>query len=155
MNLRCEVRVSQLVCWQRQLAALVSVGHHPWGMTQPAPSIDLDAAVAEIESRRAEWASEGLEIGPFTWRDASVEWPQHLVAREAALSPDSVGFEVRRRAAEGAVVLFRGGWADIEWWLGTADSEPEIDAPAIPDVRSFGRLLDELRVGWTGSERHG
>ncbi len=112
-------------------------------------TIDLDAAAAEIESRRAEWDSAGLHMGPLTWRDASRGWPWQLVARELALLPDSVGFRVTKEPATGAVVLFDGGWADVEWWEGTADVDPEVSAPEVESVKAFAMMLDLLLGKWS------
>ena len=111
-------------------------------------ALNLDDAAREIELRRSDWAEKDLQIGELTWRAASSAWPRPLGSRSEISDPDSVGFRIRHGNAEGAVVLFRGGWADVEWWLGTADSDPEISAPEIPDVSSFGELLDALLARW-------
>jgi hypothetical protein len=112
-------------------------------------ALDLDAAASQIDARRARWSDRGLEMGQLTWRDRSRGWPWQLVSREEAAQPDSVGFRVTKDPAQGAVVLFDGGWADIEWWTGTADSEPEVSAPDVDSVEAFAALLDSLLDKWS------
>lgn len=112
------------------------------------PVVDLDAAAKVIEDRLHVWRARGLEVGPLTWRDEARGWPWQLVSRKRAHWPDSVGFRVRRGPAMGAVVLFGGGWADVEWWQGTAGSEPETSAPDVGSVDGFAALLDSLLEQW-------
>jgi hypothetical protein len=109
--------------------------------------VDLDLAAHEMDARRKAWTEHGFEVGPLTWRDVGQGWPWHLVSRDAATDPDSVGFRVRRGSAEGGVVLFRGGWADVEWWTGDSGSS-ESSAPDVPDVDSLSLLLDSLLAHW-------
>jgi hypothetical protein len=40
--------------------------------------------------------------------------------------------------------LFRGGWADVELCRIPGPDELTIEAPDVPDVEAFGRLLDEF-----------
>jgi hypothetical protein len=112
------------------------------------PNVDLDAAAAEIEARRQAWTQAGFGVGQLTWRDRARGWPWKLVAREDAAEPDSVGFRVTKGVAVGAVVLFNGGWADVDWWPGTAQHEPEVSAPNIDGVEAFSDLLDALFKSW-------
>ena len=45
-------------------------------------------------------------------------WPSVLREdRSQVAKPDSVGVAVRRQRAEGQLVIFRGGWADLEYWV--------------------------------------
>jgi hypothetical protein len=111
------------------------------------PFLDLDLAAQEIEQRRAEWAKHHFEFGPLTWRD-SREWPPRLAAREAVADPDSVGMRVHRGVAQGSVVLFRGGWADVEWWEGSLEIDSEMTAPDVADIAAFCALLDALLNRW-------
>jgi len=55
---------------------------------------------------------------------------------------------------EFSVVLFDGewspepgGWADVEGWNGDTE-EMEDRGPQIPDIASFGRVLDEVFERW-------
>ena len=112
-------------------------------------NIDLDRASGQIAARTAVWVARGLDVGPLTWRDQARAWPDQVVAgRVNAAEPDSVGFEVRCGDEEGRLVLYAGGWADVEYWDGIdADSawiavEGDYDAPLTQ--HEFGSLLDEL-----------
>ena len=116
-----------------------------------ADRLDLDEAASQIDGVRQEWISRGLEIGPLTWREWKSEWKRPLLTRKDVRDPESVGFTVRGGAAEGSVVLFRGGWADTMWWPGTVDSDVEAGAPELPDLRAFGELLDALLARWSSS----
>lgn len=110
--------------------------------------VDLDLAAQEMDARRNAWTEHRFEVGPLTWRDRARGWPWQLVSREDATDPDSVGFRVRRGQAEGGVVLFRGGWADVEWWTGDPRSNVEASAPDVPDLASLSVLLDSLQAHW-------
>ena len=110
--------------------------------------VDLDVAVREIECRADGWRAEGFAVGPVTWRDQGGGWPPGLkTERDAVAGPDSIGVGVRLGVQEGSVVLFKGGWCDLEYWSGSASDEPVIEAPGYPDgltVEGFGRLLDSF-----------
>ena len=75
------------------------------------------------------------------WRDRARGWPWQLVSRDRAVQPDSVGFRLKRGAGEGGIVLFDGGWADVEWWDGTTN-DSEVSAPDIESVEAFAAFLD-------------
>lgn len=110
--------------------------------------VDLDVAVREIEHRAEGWRAEGFAVGPVTWRDQEGGWPASLkTEREAVADPDSIGVRVRLGVQEGSVVLFKGGWCDLEYWSGSACAEPVMEAPGYPGgmtVEEFGRLLDRF-----------
>jgi hypothetical protein len=110
--------------------------------------VDLDVAVHEIEHRAEGWRAEGFAVGPVTWRDQGAGWPPRLTTRrDAVADPDSIGVAVRLGVQEGSVVLFKGGWCDLEYWSGSASDEPVIEAPGYPDgltVEGFGHLLDSF-----------
>lgn len=112
--------------------------------------IDLDAAAKAIEARRSDWERLGFEVGQLTWRDRARGWPWQLVSRDRAVQPDSVGFRLNRGNAEGGIVLFDGGWADVEWWDGTAN-DPEVSAPEVTSIEAFAALLDNAVPRWGGS----
>lgn len=108
--------------------------------------IDLDLAAVEILRRESGWRSVGLEVGAITWRDWGDGWPAALKSElTTAKDVDSIGISVRRGNSEGSLVLFKGGWADLEFWDGAND--PVLSAPGWPDglsVEDFGELLDRF-----------
>jgi hypothetical protein len=44
-----------------------------------------------------------------------------------------VGVTVRKHKQEGRLVVFRGGWADLEYWRGGPSDEPVTEAPGWDD----------------------
>jgi hypothetical protein len=114
---------------------------------QNEPVIDLDAAAKAIEARRSNWERLGFHVGQLTWRDQARGWPWQLVSRDRAVQPDSVGFRLNRGVAEGGIVLFDGGWADVEWWDGTTN-DPEVSAPDIESIDAFAAFLDGALARW-------
>ncbi|MFJ4186970.1 hypothetical protein [Kitasatospora sp. NPDC089509] len=80
--------------------------------------VDLDRAAERITARTPHWHAAGLVVGAPTWRADGAPWPQPLETdRSRVADPDSVGVEVvdPRTGAELHVVLFRGGWADVDY----------------------------------------
>jgi hypothetical protein len=47
--------------------------------------------------------------------------------------PGSVGVMLRKHQQEGRLVVFRGGWADLEYWGGGPSDEPVLEAPGWGD----------------------
>jgi hypothetical protein len=104
------------------------------------PTIDLDAAAAELDRLATEWRAAGYEVGRPSWRDQGEGWPPKLKTdRAAAVQPDSIGIAVRRGLQEGEVILFDGAWCDVIFWSGHPSDEPFVDAPGYPE----GLTLDE------------
>ena len=108
---------------------------------------------ALITRHASAWEESGLVVGALTWRDAAAPWPSPLREdRGQVAQPDSVGVAVRKRGHEGQLVVFRGGWADLEYWSGDASDEPVIEAPGWDDwldlpgvdrlLRRFAALFD-------------
>jgi hypothetical protein len=96
--------------------------------------IDLDQVAALISGHAAAWAQAGLAVGPLTWRDVGVPWPYPLKTdREEVTDADSVGVVVRNQEQEGRLVIFRGGWADLEYWIGQHSDDPVAEAPGAHD----------------------
>lgn len=107
--------------------------------------VNLDEAVLEIRSRSESWKAAGLDVGDVTWRDQAEPWPPSLKTdRRLVEDADSVGVRLTKGIAEGQVVLFRGGWADFEFWGGLAIDEAVLDAPEIHSPAEFGLVLDRL-----------
>lgn len=69
--------------------------------------------------------------------------PQGLETNRSEVSdPDSVGIHLRGLdEAELLVVLYRGGWADIDYIAG-ADDAGVIFSPAVNSTQAFASLLD-------------
>ena len=116
---------------------------HPTGVER---RVDLDQVAGLICRHAVAWERAGLVVGALTWRDAGVPWPYPLKADRCEVAgADSVGVEVRKQEQEGRLVIFRGGWADLEYWTGQRSDEPVLEAPGvdnpltIPDIE---RLLD-------------
>ncbi|MFI0976147.1 hypothetical protein ACH4SP_03855 [Streptomyces sp. NPDC021093] len=116
-------------------------------------AVDLDEAAAVLAERVARWRSAGLAVGELTWRDGEAEWPQPLETDRARVNdPDSLGLVISGPAeAWLSVVLFRGGWADVDFFDGlddggalpASDIESAADFAARTDqwiVRAFGGL---------------
>ncbi|MFB7361310.1 hypothetical protein [Streptomyces hydrogenans] len=105
--------------------------------------IDLDEAAAVLARRRTGWQAAGLEVGPLTWRDAEASWPQPLETdRTRVLDPESVGVVVSGAGDTVlSVVLFRGGWADVDFIDG-ADDMGALPASDITSAQDFGARLD-------------
>jgi hypothetical protein len=91
--------------------------------------------VAGLISRHADaWKHTGLTVGALTWRDIGVPWPYPLKTdRREVTDADSVGVEARKQEQEGHLVIFRGGWADLEYWTGQRSDEPVVEAPGADD----------------------
>jgi hypothetical protein len=110
--------------------------------------IDLDLAAAEIELRRAKWASARVDVGDVTWREQGEGWPPTLkTERRNVRRADSIGVTLRKDEQEASVVLFNGGWADIEFWTGHVDDIPLMEAAGWEDwldVPRFAALLDRV-----------
>lgn len=108
--------------------------------------VDLDQ-VAGLISRHAFACNEpGLVVGPLTWRDTAGPWPFPLrVDRGQVAEPDSVGVMVRKHEQEGQLVVFRGGWADLDYWSGVPSDDPLIEAPGWDDWMDLPAIDRPLR----------
>jgi hypothetical protein len=108
--------------------------------------LDLDLAAAEITQRQPAWVSLGLTVGPVTWRDEADVWPHILQTDRARVAdPDSVGVRIQGiDNSEVEIVLFRGGWADLNAVKGpiTADTQVVTECPKPVSPEEFGLLLD-------------
>ncbi len=102
--------------------------------------IDLDQAAELISGHILAWAQAGLVAEALTWRDIGEPWPYPLkVDRREVVDPDSVGIVVRKNEQEGRLVIFRGGWADLDYWTGQPSDDVVVEAPGFEDVMT---LLD-------------
>ncbi|MFF2324740.1 MULTISPECIES: hypothetical protein [unclassified Streptomyces] len=107
-------------------------------------ALDLDEAAAVLLGRAVSWRSAGLEVGQLTWRDAEASWPQPLETDRARVhDPDSVGVVISDPAeAELSVVLFRGGWADVDF-AADLDDVGCLPASDITSGSDFGIRMDQ------------
>ncbi|WP_093864455.1 hypothetical protein [Streptomyces sp. TLI_053] len=113
--------------------------------------VDLDEAVLEVERRRSRWEEAGLTVEPVTWRDEQRKWPQRLESdRAAVVDPDSVGVVLTGLGGELSVVLFRGGWADVDYFAGI-DDVGTLPASDIDSAAAFGDQLDSYVTRTFGS----
>ena len=107
--------------------------------------LDLDEAAALITGETAAWQRTGLLADGLTWRDVGEPWPYPLKTKRAdVIDGDSVGVAVHKGDRMGRLVLFRGGWADLEYWSGRPQDEPLLEAPGWDDwltLADFQRLL--------------
>ena len=112
--------------------------------------MDLDQVAALMTRHAFAWEESGLGVGALTRRDAAASWPSPLREdRGQVVVPDSVGVAARKDGQEGRLVVFRGGWADLEYWSGGPSDEPVTEAPGwddwmdLPGIeRLLGRFAD-------------
>lgn len=127
-------------------------------MRQPgAMALDL-AEVAEALNRYGKrWMQAGISVEAVTWRDIGGPWPYPLkIERGVVVDADSVGVRASRDEQEGRLVVYRGGWAELEYW--NARDEPlmevsgyddPLDLPALELLlQRFGTLF----VGRVGNQ---
>ncbi|MFE1798130.1 hypothetical protein ACFW9L_18485 [Streptomyces sp. NPDC059517] len=106
--------------------------------------VDLDEVSVVLALRTTGWTSAGLEVGRATWRDAEASWPQPLETDRARVhDPDSVGVVISGPTeAELSVVLFRGGWADVDF-VTALDDAGRLPASGITSSSDFGTRMDQ------------
>lgn len=106
--------------------------------------VDLDQVAGLISRHAIAWRDAGLVVGSLTWRDISGPWPYPLREdRGQVAEADSVGITVSKHEQEGRLVIFGGGWADLEFWSGDLSEEPVAEAPGLDDGMG---LLDIERL---------
>ncbi|MGI5339164.1 hypothetical protein ACQEVS_18135 [Streptomyces sp. CA-181903] len=115
-------------------------------------TIDLDQAAAAITERFPYWETMGLKARPLTWRDETARWPRPLLTERAAVhDPDSVGLVLTGpNETELHVVLFRGGWADIDYCADFDGGDfGSLPTPHFTSVADFPGHLDRcVRRVW-------
>ncbi|TGA88316.1 hypothetical protein E4099_29700 [Streptomyces palmae] len=109
--------------------------------------VDLDEAAALLMERIACWRSAGLEVGEMTWRDWEAEWPQPLETDRARVNdPDSLGLVISGPAEAALwVVVFRGGWADVDFFV-DLDDAGSLPASDIESAADFAARMDRWIV---------
>ncbi|MEU2506532.1 hypothetical protein ABZ621_17735 [Streptomyces sp. NPDC007863] len=105
--------------------------------------VDLDEAAVVLARRMPGWTSAGLVVARATWRDAEAPWPQPLSTdRDRIRDPDSLGLVISGPAdAVLSVVLFRGGWADVDFVVDLDDAGC-LPASGITSASDFGARVD-------------
>lgn len=100
--------------------------------------LDLDEVAAVLADQAVGWSEAGLEVGRVTWRDGRAPWPQPLETDRARVhDPDSVGVAVSGPGeAELSVVVFRGGWADVDF-IADLDDGGSLPASDIASASDF------------------
>ena len=107
--------------------------------------IDLDAAATRLSVKVSEWRGAGLDVTEPTWRDQGEGWPPKLkTLRAEVVRPDSLGVTARYGLKEGAVVLFEGGWCDVEFWSGDPTESPHLAAPGVDEALTLDAYIEVL-----------
>ena len=103
--------------------------------------------MAGLISRYAiEWEKAGFVAGPVTRKDVGGPGPYPFREdRRKAAEADSVGAAVRKGEQEGRLVVFRGGWADLEYWGGRPCDEPVLEVPGWDDRMNLAGIERLLR----------
>jgi hypothetical protein len=117
---------------------------------------DLDEVAVALARQAVSWRSAHLEVGQMTWRDGEASWPQTLETDRARVrDPDSVGVVISGPGeAALSVVLFRGGWADVDFVAGLDDAG-SLPASGIVSVSDFESRMNQwvARVFGLGAAR--
>jgi hypothetical protein len=100
---------------------IISRNAQIWHSGHVESRVDLDQVAGLISRHAISWEQASLAVGALTWRDA------------AGPEADSVGVMVRKGEQEGQLVIFRGGWADLEYWSGRPSDEPLTEASGWDD----------------------
>lgn len=83
----------------------------------------------------------------MTWADDQTTVSEITTDRSRVRGDYSVGVTAERGDEQGAVVLYAGGWCDLEYWSGDTNSEPVVEAPGWNDwldLEAFERVLDRF-----------
>jgi hypothetical protein len=113
---------------------IVSRSAQIWHSGQMESRVDLDQVAGLISRHAISWEQASLAVGALTWRDTAGPWPYPLGEdRSQVAEAESVGVMVRKGEQEGRLVIFRGGWADLEYWSGRTSDEPVTEAPGWDD----------------------
>jgi hypothetical protein len=103
--------------------------------------VDLDQVAGLISRHAILWEQSGLVVGALTWRDEAASWLSPLREdRGQVAKPDAVGVRVTKHKQEGQLVIFRGGWADLEYWGGRSSDEPLVEAPGWDDWMDLSHI---------------
>jgi hypothetical protein len=116
-----------------------------WHPDHVESRVDLDQVAGLISRHVISWERGGLAVGALTWRDAAGPWPRPLREhRSEVAEADSVGVMVRKGEQEAQLVIFRGGWADLEYWSGRPCDEALTEAPGWGDWMDLSGIEQTL-----------
>lgn len=107
--------------------------------------IDLDVLAARIRDRSAVWSARA-DMGPLTWRDEAAKWPQPITQdRESVRIPESLGFRMDRSPDILLVVVWIGGWFDIEILKGEEHVQPFAEFKTVDEAMGHvERVVEEF-----------
>ena len=101
--------------------------------------IDLDSAAVVLREeleRRPDLGAVSL-----TWKGFEAAFDEPFkTERGEVIDPYSVGIQLRRGHEEGRLVLYVGGWADMEYWSGAPADEAVDQAPGWEDWLDLGQF---------------
>ncbi len=104
--------------------------------------LDLDQVARKLSRLRHGWSERGITAGQLTWRDARACWPKPIVTdRSTVTETESVGITLTAANGEALLVLWRGGWADVDLLLG---SDVVSRNPDLHDVAGCVALADSV-----------
>jgi hypothetical protein len=116
------------------------------------PSLDLDQVAALLAGLRPALTAQGLIVRSLSWRDARDPWPQPLhYDRSTVTEPESVGLRLSGPdGREARLVIWRGGWADVDVLAGGAAFTR---CPDLDDLASCAALARSLAGELTAPPR--
>jgi hypothetical protein len=89
-----------------------------------------------------------MTVGPLTWADGQTTVNPLTTKRADVRGDYSVGIRVRCGDEEGELVVYSGGWCDLDYWPGKPDSEPLAEAPGVDeplDLAGLEGVLDRFQ----------
>jgi hypothetical protein len=111
--------------------------------------LDLEQVAHSLNEHTRTLADDGFTVGSLTWRDIGAEWPYPLVDSIAeAVEADSVGITVEGKGLAGRLVVFAGGWADLEL-LADSWTDVRVEAPTLASESDVVALVARF-VGFFG-----
>jgi hypothetical protein len=110
-------------------------------------NIDLDEGAVALTQRLPRWQARGLSVGDITWADGQLFDHEVTADRQRVRGDYSMGIRARRDREEGEVILYAGGWCDLEYWSGRPVDQPFAETHGWEeplDLPAFVRVLDRF-----------